>query len=147
MSGIIENTIEKMVEVNTVLVMVYGSLLSNHGNNKGLGLYKYPFTTDSVKGFKLYTLGGFPGIKASGNENDVVHGEVYEVPLEYMRDELDNLEGYDENRSNNTFYNRIKVTTELGQEVFIYEYVSHIPEDRLVTSGNWRDVTKVRANG
>jgi len=114
-------------------IAVYGSLrqgLHNHyliEDSKLLGI----FITPQI--FSLYTLGGFPGLKTDGKTAVVM--EVYEVDDQTAR-RVDQLEGYNPNSKNNSFYDKIIIDTPYG-EAGVYIYVSDISENRLVKSGDW----------
>ena len=114
-------------------ICVYGSLragLHNHyliEDSKLLGT----FTTEPI--FSLYTLGGFPGLKLVGKTGIVM--EVYEVDDQTAK-RVDQLEGYNINSKNNSFYDKIIIDTPYG-EAGVYIYVSPISEDRLVERGDW----------
>jgi len=113
-------------------IAVYGSLrqgLHNHyliEDSKLLGI----FITPQI--FSLYTLGGFPGLKTDGKTAVVM--EVYEVE-DCVAKRVDSLEGYTPGRKA-TFYDKISIETPFG-DADVYIYVSDIPENRLVKSGDW----------
>lgn len=123
----------------TEIIAVYGSLragLGNHGLIRGsklLGTFK------SKPEFSLYSLGGFPGLKTNGKT--AVTMEVYEVDEQTAR-QVDGLEGYSPNRTP-TFYDKMNIETPYGT-AGVYTYVSSIPEDRLVESGDWKTYVEER---
>ena len=79
----------------STLLFVYGTLkrgCSNHGQLAGqkfIGLARTP------PGYRLYDLGGYPGIVALANDHDGVVGEVWSVDDEALR-RLDHFEGVHE---------------------------------------------------
>lgn len=117
-----------------ILISVYGSLRKNLGNHRLLENAKYLGEFNTEPEYSLYSLGGFPGLKENGNTSVVM--EVYEVtPEEAHR--VDNLEGYDPNSNDNTFYDKKVIKTPYG-DAGVYLYVDNIPEDRLVEHGDWK---------
>lgn len=128
------------MQKQTNLIAVYGSLLSGLHNNYILEDSKLLGSFKSKPEFSLYSLGGFPGLKTSGNTEVLM--EVYEVN-DRVAQRVDNLEGYSPDRPA-TFYDKIPIETPFG-EASVYTYVNDIPEERLVKSGNWKDyVTNVQ---
>lgn len=121
-----------MEETNTVFV--YGTLKKGFGNHNYLLGHLEPLAEDKLAGHKMYSLGGFPAIVESDNEEDVVYGELYEVnPAELRR--LDGLEGYRDGYAG--FYDRKTVTTVGGVEALVY-FMHEVGENRpLVESGVW----------
>lgn len=123
--------------MSKILIAVYGSLLSGMGNHRLLETSKLLGIFQTKPEFRLYSLGGFPGLKTNGNTS--VTMEVYEVTEEVAR-RVDNLEGYTPN-GNNTFYDKILIKTPYG-EASVYIYVNDIPEERIVESGDWKTFKK-----
>lgn len=123
----------------TELVAVYGSLLSGLGNHpvmKRLGDDHYELVgTTVLPNHNLFSLGGFPGVE-EGDHQVIV--EVYKVTPELLRGPLDRLEGYNEDRDDNFFYDRRKVQTEFG-ESWIYYYVSGSAGRPIIEDGDWRN--------
>ena len=119
-------------EENKNLIAVYGSLRRSLGNHRLIQHSKYLGTFNTEPIFSLYSLGGFPGLKENGNTSVVM--EVYEVDDQTAKS-VDGLEGYSPNRVP-TFYDKIQIQTPYGQ-AGVYIYVSDIPENRKVESGDW----------
>lgn len=94
-----------MPDKNTHLVLVYGSLRA------GLGNHHYLHTAEFKKylkldGFEMYDNSGYyPYVFYTGNNDDSILGEVYEVDNMTMRD-LDRLEGISENNDDMGHYKR-----------------------------------------
>lgn len=108
-------------------VAVYGSLLtglSNHGYLRNSTKLK----DDTVRGFDLYALTHFPGIRPGKGEVKI---EVYEVDQQTLN-ALDGLEGHPH------FYKREQVITTSGEEVWIYVIQRDMSKNRLVESGDWK---------
>ena len=115
-------------------VAVYGTLRAGCGNHHILeGL---TFKRDVIQGFKMYDLGGFPYVVHTGDHDDSIAVEVYEVPDYDTARRLDALEGYHHTQGFTGFYNRIKVRTALGTEVYLYVFPQHEGEDEI-ESGDW----------
>lgn len=114
-------------------VFVYGTLLTGEHNNciMSSGYYGQAnkLGEDSINGFKMYSLGGFPAI-IPGQQEDWIIGEVWEVDEEVF-ESLDALEGYP------TMYNRVQVITEYGQA---WVYTMTVANDRWhpIESGSWK---------
>jgi gamma-glutamylcyclotransferase (GGCT)/AIG2-like uncharacterized protein YtfP len=119
-----------------ITLFVYGTLLTGEGN-WSWALKPQKGKPDSLSPAKLYHLGGFPGMKPSENINDSVKGEVFQITPEQLR-RIDNLEGFDPNRENNTFYFRTTVKLESGIKAETYIYFRDVSEDQLIPSGDWR---------
>lgn len=116
-----------------VRVAVYGTLKRLHHNHRLL--VRAPLLAiEQVKGFKMYSLGGFPACVA--DEESSISIEVYEVTHEEL-EELDRLEGYRGLGSNN-LYDRSVVSTSVG-DALIYVAGARITlkEENLITSGIW----------
>ncbi len=137
------------------LFAVYGTLRKGGSNNSLF--YSRRFTTSGTESsqsihlgrfvtepkFKMYSLGGFPGV-VNEEENPIgIVCDVYLVSQENIKRSLDMLEGYrgeefnDPNHGYSNFYNKEKVQTPWG-EAWIYIYNSSPREDlRVVTNGDW----------
>jgi gamma-glutamylcyclotransferase (GGCT)/AIG2-like uncharacterized protein YtfP len=123
-----------MKKEGKTLVAVYGSLRNGLGNHRLLENSEYLGEFESKPEYSLYSLGGFPGLKENGTTSVVM--EVYAVDEATAR-RVDQLEGYNPNSDNNTFYDKKMIETPYG-EAGVYLYVNDIPEDRLVESGDWK---------
>ena len=124
-------------DVNTTLIATYGTLRSGNGNkyaitSHGKDAYEEIGIT-KIKGWKLYSLGGFPGASIDPNKELVV--EVYKVNDAALRS-VRNLEGYDPDRDDNTFYNEVEVDTKFGK-CKMYEYVDGQGNCPLIEDGDW----------
>lgn len=115
-------------------VFVYGSLKKGFGNHYFLNEAKF-LKEDSVNGFVMVSLGGFPGaIRGEGT----IHGELYEVNEQQMRG-LNSLEGYSEIRpKKDNFYDREFVKTNSGEEAYIYTLEAEYLKNPLVEDGIWK---------
>lgn len=76
-------------------IFVYGTLKRGCSNHHFLSDQKFIGAARTAPGFRLYALGGFPGMIAQPDDRDGVTGEVWSVdPAALVR--LDGLEGLDE---------------------------------------------------
>jgi gamma-glutamylaminecyclotransferase len=118
-------------------IFVYGTLLRGFGNWRWALKDRAQFVKeDSIRGFTMVRLGGFPGIITIGN--GVVMGEVFEFDDDKVLADLDRLEGHPR------FYKRTPIKTESGEQVEVYvlnrawNYGDHV---NVVQSGSWREAT------
>ena len=115
--------------IQEVLVAVYGSLRKGMGNHPLLERNDAQLlSTERVKGWDMYSLGGFPYITPSDTDGEITI-EVYVCPITAMRP-LDNLEGYP------SFYNRKLIDTSKGQ-AWIYFIEDYGNTRSPVTDGDW----------
>jgi gamma-glutamylcyclotransferase (GGCT)/AIG2-like uncharacterized protein YtfP len=83
---------ESAPKEDVVNVAVYGTLKKGWGNHRLIeDCQQFPNVT--LTNLKLYTLGGYPGVKLSDNQDDQVEMEVYSVPSFRVTTRLDRLEG------------------------------------------------------
>ena len=62
------------------IIFVYGSLRKGFYNYKSCGLDKAKFLGEGfISGFKMFSLGSYPCVVKSNDDNDVIFGEIYEV--------------------------------------------------------------------
>lgn len=126
------------------LVFVYGTLKKGSWNHHLLE--KATFLGKSVTLGKLYDLGGIPGF-VRGNEDGLVHGELYRVDDETL-DSLDVLEGYVKSNPGRSLYNRVIIAASYIHDedpsvdttlpnVFIYEINSDISFCEHIETGEW----------
>jgi len=115
-------------------IFVYGTLKEGHGANSLLqGRANYVGET-RISG-KMYSLGGFPGIKEANpeflSEGPTVRGELYRIEDERLPEMLDGYEGYPR------LYDRTVVRCENGEEAWTYTYNGEPREEALVPTGCW----------
>ena len=109
-------------------VFVYGTLLSDEGNNHLLSTSE-KLGDAIVVGFTMHDLGYFPAcVKTDNSENRVV-GEVWMIDQPTL-DRLDRLEGYP------TFYDRVLIDTSWGA-AWMYINNRAVNEERIV-DGDWK---------
>jgi gamma-glutamylaminecyclotransferase len=114
-----------------IRVFVYGSLKSGFGNHGVLKGATFVEDAQLDGGYKMVSLGGFPGVIQVDDQEAVISGEVYEVDGSGLA-ALDMLEG------NGSFYTRVKVKTNRGLRVWCYFLPeSEYGEEMEVHDGIW----------
>ena len=115
------------------IVFVYGTLKEGEGNHRLLETAEF-IREDQLKGWDMYSLGGFPAITQGSGE---IYGELYAVDDATMQ-RLDVLEGYP------SFYNRMLVKTRAGIRAWVY-YIEQL-EKRMtlgkLDTGVWNGATE-----
>lgn len=84
-----------MSEIPGRLIFVYGTLKRDCSNHHFLAGQTFVGLARTVPGFRLYSLGGFPGMVTKDDDTEGVTGEVWSVDSEALV-RLDALEGLDE---------------------------------------------------
>lgn len=129
-------------------LFVYGTLKRGHSNHALLRGATY-IGEARIRGYSLYRLGGFPGIVVNYENCDApVYGEVYEV--DDFQD-LDALEGYDEDTQSGMYVRMLKTVTFTRWsadniedtppdwlEVHVYIWNRSVEGRELIESGTWR---------
>lgn len=116
-----------------IRVFVYGTLKTGHGNHRALRDATLLGTHTLDSGFKMFHLGGFPGVvrATGGTPGYPIHGEVYLVDESTLQS-LDWIEGHP------NFYEREKVVSTPWKRAWIYllreDDVTDCPE---IESGRW----------
>lgn len=119
-----------------ILIAVYGSLLEGLHNHRLISDAHYvgDFTTDGF--FTMYDLGSFPAITSTGNST--IEMSVYAVNEKEAKD-VDRLEGYEGENSNNNFYEKGTIVTPFGTAFYYYMKGSKLQDSEVVESGDWKD--------
>lgn len=96
---------------------------------------------DDINGM-MYHLGAYPGVKllnGSGFDGDkpTVHGEVFLIREQALVAILDCYECYEPDNPTLGLYNRVKVETKRGREVWVYTYNGRLTPDQRIESGDW----------
>jgi gamma-glutamylcyclotransferase (GGCT)/AIG2-like uncharacterized protein YtfP len=123
-------------------IALYGSLRYG-GPANGLMKGCTYLGQDSVYG-RLYSLGSFPALRVgSEKDGERVTVDVYSFPAELenvLLSSLDKYEGCYPKEPDQSLYDRVKVLTVEGNlEVWVYEYLHQVNENRFVKSGDWFD--------
>jgi gamma-glutamylaminecyclotransferase len=79
----------------STLLFVYGTLKRGCSNHRYLASQTFVGLARTVPGFRLYDLGGYPGIAQKSDDTDGVVGEVWLVDAAALA-ELDRFEGVHE---------------------------------------------------
>jgi len=124
--------------VTRSLISVYGSLRKGHGNH-GLFL-RFPKDewefegVETIKGFNLFPLGGYPGIERGDGQLVIEKYLVSDAVLARVR----GLEGYDPNEPHSAqdFYDEIQIETTSGTSG-IYLYVDGARGASIIEDGDW----------
>lgn len=112
---------------------VYGTLRTGQGNNVLLsGLTGTP---DTISGFLMRSYGGFPFVVHTGNPDDVIQVELFDVDTDSRSASLDRLEGCWGGYSG--FYDRVQVHTDSGEQVYLYVFLEDDPRCQLIEDGDW----------
>jgi len=74
------------------LIFVYGTLKRGCANHHFLAEQKFVGEARTAPGFRLYNLGGYPGMVAKADDRNGVAGEVWSVDADALV-RLDGLEG------------------------------------------------------
>ena len=110
-------------------IFVYGTLRKHQVNNYLLNGAKYLGIHATRPGYKMFHLGGYPGVVKGGG--CAVQGEVYAVDSKIMIS-LDRLEGYPH------AYSRELIATPWGK-AWIYLYRGSLAGKAEIPSGFWQD--------
>lgn len=111
-------------------VFVYGTLKKGEGNHHILRGSQF-VAPDSVRGYLLYSLGGFPGASPTiPTGNSLVCGEVYSVDDETLK-MMDRLEGHP------NWYRREMVILESKRRAWMYVYLCSLEGRPIIQSGIW----------
>lgn len=141
------------------LFVVYGTLRKGGSNNGlfGIGvphlqrqdtgsIHLGRFRTEPK--FKMYSLGGFPGVVHEEKDPIGVVCDVYLVRREDVKTRLDMLEGYrgeeynDPNHASANFYNKEEIDTPWGKG-WIYIYNSSPRQSlNVIKTGDWLNQNK-----
>lgn len=114
-------------------IFVYGTLKTS------MGAARFPteyVCEASINGFTIHDLGWFPGIRHSGKDSDVVHGELHALPSK-TPDLLDRLDKYE---GEGHLYLREVVDVELDPGVYVKAWVyvyNHEPQNAAIIGGVW----------
>ena len=132
------------------LLAVYGTLRKDQGNSPILfgsigengfsSILLGSITTE--KKYKMYHLGGFPGVVHDEENPTSIVCDIYLVGNKNILDRVDMLEGYrgeeynDREHPLSNFYNKEKIQTIWG-EASIYIYNGSPRINKTVESGDW----------
>lgn len=75
-----------------MLIFVYGTLKRGHANHGYLSGQTFIDLATTEPRYRLYDLGGYPGMVLHANHGTSIHGEVWEIDDACLK-QLDELEG------------------------------------------------------
>ena len=114
-------------------IFVYGTLMTGECNNSYVSTQIFN-GQGIIRGFNLFNLGRFPGIRHSKHIERIVNGEVFSVDAEAL-ESINELEG--EGHLYNLEFAEVNLE---GRNIVagVYVYNSKIRKDRRIFSGDWR---------
>jgi gamma-glutamylcyclotransferase (GGCT)/AIG2-like uncharacterized protein YtfP len=119
-------------------VFVYGTLRLGWGLNRYIKDYGGKFIdTVTISGYKMYSLGGYPGINKTDNEKDIVVGEVYEFPEENVEGAMRVLDSIELGAG----YKR-GIESILGVDTYLYIHKTNFAEGEFYKDRVMVDWTK-----
>ncbi|MYL34732.1 gamma-glutamylcyclotransferase [Pontibacillus yanchengensis] len=125
----------------TYNVFIYGTLLPGENNHHIASPYLIDRKNGNVTG-RLFHVGSFPALVL--DHANTVTGEWFTVSEQGLA-EMDNLEGYEPNHSNN-HYERVWIkdkNNDIEGYVYIYSYAKAI-DLKEITSGCWRTFQRTK---
>jgi gamma-glutamylcyclotransferase (GGCT)/AIG2-like uncharacterized protein YtfP len=125
-------------EPQGVLYGVYGTLRSGFGNNQLLqNEYSQYLGTQVLKApFRMVSMGGFPGMIHTPNEERTITIEVFRVTSPTVERRLDMLEGYP------GWYDKQTIETEWGTAFIYTQTEEQVGKNPSVESGDWKQFVK-----
>jgi gamma-glutamylaminecyclotransferase len=120
----------------SALLFVYGTLKRGCCNHRYLADQTFVGTARTQAGYRLYDLGGYPGIAAHGDDREGVVGEVWSVSDQALI-ELDRFEGVHEG-----LYRRVPIPLQppfAGQAIDAYVSVIS-PVGRPIVGAEWLEL-------
>lgn len=123
---------------------VYGTLRLGQGNYKRiLENNSRHIKTINIPGFKMFSLGGFPGIKRAEEESSIV-ADIFEVSCPETKKRLDMLEGYNKEFDSGMYLRRkIELDNNEDCEIYVWNYSDEGPS---IKNGDWVKFIKSRKN-
>jgi len=115
--------------INTELVAVYGTLKQGHGNNRLLSSSEF-MGAEQIKGFKMFSAGGFPVVFHSEDSKDEISVEVFMVEQSTLQGDLDRLEGHPR------WYRRELIDVSIGKAwIYVMQDQAYARPERLIKTG------------
>ena len=113
-------------------IFVYGSLKKNQSAHEFLTTHQATFLKEAVTtpNYHIYSISWFPGMVVDELVSGGVHGEVYEVSDECMR-QLDRYEGAP------SLFRREEVTLADGDTAIAYLFNQNFSNRPRIESGVW----------
>lgn len=121
-------------------LLTYGSLRKGQYNYNAKEL-EY-IDTIEISGYKLYSLGAYPGIKYTGNEEDIIICDILNVKTNKESNAIDYMELYAD-------YSIASLPVILNKVIYackLYIYNGFIDENNLIKHGDWSKYLKENCN-
>jgi gamma-glutamylaminecyclotransferase len=114
-------------------LFVYGTLKRGGCRHAPLASQRYLGEARTTASYALHDLGDYPGLVASPQDGDVIHGEVYEVDCALVG-WLDAMEGSPD-------WFKLEPVELVGLEgvVWAYFYQGEVGERPRISSGRWEN--------
>lgn len=115
-------------------ILVYGSLRKGEYNYEYFKNGMEYVKTVEIPNYKLYSLGAYPGIKESNNNEDILICDLMKITDESCGEGVHRMEvgaGYS--------YKTINID---GIDATIYPYEGNVRDEDLVVSGDWSKYLK-----
>lgn len=110
-------------------LIVYGTLMRNCRASLDNPSYGGKFvSTVILPKYKMYSTGWYPAVVPSNDEEDIIYGEIWEVPIESLK-YLDAYEGHP------TLFKR----TEIYPNTYIYLYQESVSYLKRLHDGIWNE--------
>lgn len=119
-------------EPPTNKILVYGTLRSGEGNHSLMGNSKL-LDIIRLRGYVMYTNGGFPYSVPVDDDNKSIVGEIYHVNKAVLSD-LDSLEGVSFKH-----YDRVPAKGYTDVELYIPHSTTRVETLQVIESGDWKD--------
>ena len=112
------------------LFFVYGTLMQYSGRMNAFSPKAQYLNDILIEGYRLYSLGGFPGL-TRGGPGDYVKGELWRVP----NSDIPKLDRYE---SEGYLYLRQQINDDDGDEpIYAYIYNHDTSSHTRIESGDW----------
>jgi gamma-glutamylcyclotransferase (GGCT)/AIG2-like uncharacterized protein YtfP len=117
------------------LVFVYGTLKRRCSNHHFMAGQKFVGEARTAPGFRLFDLGGYPGMVVRPDDKDGVTGEIWEVDADALV-RLDALEGVSEKTYRREVVPLLPPFADRGIEGYIY---ARSIKGRREVGATWRE--------
>jgi len=114
---------------NNLDIITYGSLRKGEYNFDRFPGMIYN-STQTITGYKLYSLGSYPGVKPTGDINDVLIVDHLTCPDQETKDSINRME-------RGAGYAAVTLVLPNGESGEFYPYLGNVEEKNLVPHGDW----------
>ena len=112
-------------------MLVYGTLRRGQGANYMMEKYGTYVETVDLPGARMFSLGGFPGIRLDGTGS--IECDLYRIDDPTLIQVADRYEGYDDSSSDPLYFRRIVSVNDIPAYIYEFNGDSHA----TIESGNW----------